>query len=523
MADKFSLKAIISAVDKLSPTLKGIRLNAKITQKSLGDISAAGGQLFKSLGISGLAAGAGLFGMLKSVVGESSKFEKFETVLRTVEGTADAAKASLKWVDKFSLRTPYDLDEVTKAFVEMRAFGLDPTKGAMQSVADAAAGMDKDIVEVASILNRATVGENDGLKQFGITAKKVGDDILYMWNENGEEMVTKARANSKAQIEAVVTGIWNRKYEGAAAELSNTWEGIYSNIKGQYLNLVRFVGTKGFFDKIKQQAQGLLKVIERWEADGTLERLAGEISNVLSNTVEDLSRWVQSVNWAEFYQGVKSTVIGIRDFVSAIGGLNTILIAVGIIMLAGPVSALLQIGAAIFQLLPILIALGKGFLFLVAANPVMLAIIAVVVALGAAVYAIYKNWDPLKGWFENLWTGIKAIFQQGWENLKTMLSWSPLGLIMQAWGPVAEFFTGLWKTVSNISGAAPVQTSAPTTNAPGGGNNFNGLNGRTQLNGEMTVKFENAPPGMRVDPGKTNQPGLAMNPDVGYRQLAYTL
>jgi hypothetical protein len=36
----------------------------------------------------------------------------------------------------------------------------------------------------------------------------------------------------------------------------------------------------------------------------------------------------------------------------------------------------------------------------------------------------------------------------------------------------------------------------------------------------MTVRFENAPPGMRAAPGKTNQPGVSMNPDVGYRSLA---
>lgn len=35
----------------------------------------------------------------------------------------------------------------------------------------------------------------------------------------------------------------------------------------------------------------------------------------------------------------------------------------------------------------------------------------------------------------------------------------------------------------------------------------------------MVVRFENAPPGMRVDPAKTNQPGLSVSPSVGYRSL----
>ncbi|PLP87419.1 phage tail tape measure protein [Pseudomonas sp. FFUP_PS_473] len=42
---------------------------------------------------------------------------------------------------------------------------------------------------------------------------------------------------------------------------------------------------------------------------------------------------------------------------------------------------------------------------------------------------------------------------------------------------------------------------------------------RTELEGSMVVRFENAPPGMRVDPARTNQPGLSVSPSVGYRSL----
>lgn len=44
--------------------------------------------------------------------------------------------------------------------------------------------------------------------------------------------------------------------------------------------------------------------------------------------------------------------------------------------------------------------------------------------------------------------------------------------------------------------------------------------GRTNVEGAMVVRFENAPSGMRADPMKTNQPGLTVTPQVGYRSLA---
>ncbi|WP_068587754.1 MULTISPECIES: phage tail tape measure protein [unclassified Pseudomonas] len=42
---------------------------------------------------------------------------------------------------------------------------------------------------------------------------------------------------------------------------------------------------------------------------------------------------------------------------------------------------------------------------------------------------------------------------------------------------------------------------------------------RTELTGAMVVRFENAPAGMRADPAQTNQPGLSVSPQVGYRSL----
>ncbi|MFJ4250675.1 phage tail protein [Pseudomonas sp. NPDC089741] len=46
------------------------------------------------------------------------------------------------------------------------------------------------------------------------------------------------------------------------------------------------------------------------------------------------------------------------------------------------------------------------------------------------------------------------------------------------------------------------------------------INNRTQLEGGLTVSFVNAPPGMRTDQPRTNQPGLALSSRIGYRSLS---
>lgn len=42
---------------------------------------------------------------------------------------------------------------------------------------------------------------------------------------------------------------------------------------------------------------------------------------------------------------------------------------------------------------------------------------------------------------------------------------------------------------------------------------------KTELQGSMVVRFDNAPAGMVVNPAQTNQPGLSVTPSVGYRSL----
>ncbi len=65
MSDKFELKAILSAVDKMSPTLKTVAQQAKSTRKYLLDVGNATGKLSGSIGMAGL--GAGLLGGLSAV------------------------------------------------------------------------------------------------------------------------------------------------------------------------------------------------------------------------------------------------------------------------------------------------------------------------------------------------------------------------------------------------------------------------------------------------------------------------
>lgn len=96
---------------------------------------------------------------------------------------------------------------------------------------------------------------------------------------------------------------------------------------------------------------------------------------------------------------------------------------------------------AVFSLLKMaFMGVGQAFLFigrLMLANPIGLAITAI--AVGA--YLIYKNWEPIKGFFEGIWGSVKTAFNGGITGVSALIiNWSPIGLFYAAFAKVLSWF-----------------------------------------------------------------------------------
>ncbi len=168
---------------------------------------------------------------------------------------------------------------------------------------------------------------------------------------------------------------------------------------------------------------------------------------------------------------------------------------------------------------------------------------------------VIANWQPISEWFAGLWEGVKAFANSYWSWLKEgFFSWTPLGLVISNWQPILDWFKQAWETVkgyiepilngvnyvsnavSNVgSGISDAASGAWnwTANALGFGDEqevppalasapvpLYSQASTAKLDGELVVRFENAPQGMRADPIKTNQPSLRTQQNVGYRSLA---
>ena len=195
---------------------------------------------------------------------------------------------------------------------------------------------------------------------------------------------------------------------------------------------------------------------------------------------------------------------------------------------------------------------------------------------------IIAGWGAVTELFSGIWDGIKAPALVMYGTLRSLFDWFPLEEIKQRWEPITEWFSQWWdklqgvvapikeffaggfgSLVTRVTGKVEGLTEAQEkTNAEGQGKfapaffgadteqpqslsvlpgnlphkpsmqpgsltqNSSALiqqsaaNSRTQLEGGLTVRFENAPAGMRTDQPQTNQPALALNSRIGYRTLS---
>ncbi|MCF5708342.1 phage tail tape measure protein [Pseudomonas syringae] len=158
---------------------------------------------------------------------------------------------------------------------------------------------------------------------------------------------------------------------------------------------------------------------------------------------------------------------------------------------------------------------------------------------------ISEKWEPIKTFFSGLFSDIKPF-------LEPIMSWFGGGsgdksLLQKATQKLSEFAEGQRADNAGPGGgkgafltADTVQASqlkqqqinqamgipatsqllgAPNMPAPGSLLLQQGAGTGSRLEGELNIRFENAPAGMRTQQMQTNQPGLTISPSVGYRTL----
>lgn len=404
-----------------------------------------------------ITAGAGF--MIKGIIDTASQFETFRAQLTTLEGSSEKARASMDWISDFAVKTPYELDEVTEAFVKLKSYGLDPMKdNLLLTMGNAAAGANKDLIQGVEAIADAVVGQNTRLKEFAsIDAKISGNKVIYNYTDStGKQRRAMADKNNREQIRATLQTIWNEKYAGAMDKLSQTWAGKISNISDAWGAFKRMIADAGVFDYLKEKLGGLLDKIDAMKNNGSLQKLAETISKNLVTAFE--KAW-------EFGTKLYDKFNEINDYLGGFG--NTMLVVATILampLVAAFVNVAWAVGSLAVALIGALPAIW-GFTAALLANPITW-IIGLVVAFAGLAYVIWRNWDDIGAYFSRLWDEVSGAFAEAWELIKELcasafealgylfLNFTPVGWMIQSMTAVWGYLKGVWPQIRQTFVAA---------------------------------------------------------------------
>ena len=240
--------------------------------------------------IAGAAMATGMSILGRSVIETNAQFETYQATLETIEGSADKARAALDWIADFGKKTPYDVAQVTEAFVKLKAYGIDPiANDTLRILGDTSSAMGKDLNAAVEMFADASTGEFERLKEFGIKAKQEGDSVTFNWTKNGKELSKTVKKNA-TEIRAFLLETMGDRFNGAMDRQSKTFKGMTSNIGDSWIDFQRRIGDAGFFQNVIGKLERLLATIDRLDKEGRLDEWATAISNSLS--------WSFDVIWA---------------------------------------------------------------------------------------------------------------------------------------------------------------------------------------------------------------------------------
>lgn len=516
MADKFELKAIISMADKLTPTVKKMIPHLNGLKKHVLDVGGALGNLGSKIGVpftllSGLAAGVSV-GYFRSILDEYSALG--EGIIKGSLAAGMSAEEFQKW-SYVAGQSAVPVEDLTKGVAKLNL-----------NIGNTLSGKNKELPGLFRKLNIQLKDNKGHVKD----ASKLLPELADAFQKNTDP-VMRARMGM---------ALFGKSWQSLIPMLANGSADIQDSLSrfdkiGFSISEADAKAADDFGDRMSDLAM----IMKSFSFS-----IAREVTPEITPLIEDLGKWVaknkdliatdvkgfirgiadgiKSINWEK----VGKLVDGIGNFIDSIGGLKVALGGLLVLMNIQTIAAFLSTGSAVLRLataLPTLVAAFGAIGNAIILNPIGL----IAVAIAAAAFVIYKNWEPLKKWFGETVDSMKTKFNEFSEWLKPVTD-TVSGMaasLMQSWKPTIDWFSNAFGWLGDKFSAFNTWISSVDNSISGTGSRPAGAGaslvaaGQQKVGGEISVKFVDAPPGMRVENVSQKGP-LAFNADVGYRSAA---
>ncbi len=230
------------------------------------------------LGVVGAAAGT------RKLVSSARSFDILNAQLKTATGSAENAKIAFKAIENFAATTPFQLDEVTRAFVTMRNLGLDPSESALKSYGNTASALNRSLGDFINGVAKASFKNFEIIRDMGFIVEQQGDKVKFSF-----QGISKTVGNNSAEIVKYLQEIGNVNFAGAMDERAATLDGALSNLEDAWNSLWMSASQQGAGDEMARQVRELAELLQDPETIKSAQKLASAIISAFATAAEKIA------------------------------------------------------------------------------------------------------------------------------------------------------------------------------------------------------------------------------------------
>lgn len=318
MGQSSRIEFILTAVDKGLSTglnralgqIRSIGGEAKNAGSGVDSLSTSlGGLVAKVGGVASVVAG------IQKLVSVSREFDKISAGLITATGSAEGAESAFAAIQDFATETPYDLGQVSEAFVKLVNLGLTPSERALTSYGNTSAALGKDLNQMVEAVADAATGEFERLKEFGIKSKQLGDQVTFTFKGVSTTVGKNAKEIEDYLIKLGETNFGDamenrmKTLDGALSNLGDEWDKVFLNISKAGIGDIIAKGVRVAIDALAD----LNAMIQSGELEGYLEAQIGRWKSWADDVTKSIAI-VRDFFRDEFASKVKGWGAGTVDF-----------------------------------------------------------------------------------------------------------------------------------------------------------------------------------------------------------------
>tara|TARA_R100000773_G_scaffold14878_1_gene13609 strand:+ start:1100 stop:2746 length:1647 start_codon:yes stop_codon:yes gene_type:complete len=227
--------------------------------------------------LGGVAAGLGSIAAIQGIARVGSEFEDMRDSLNQVFGSVNRGNAAFNNILTFAQTTPFQIEDVTRAFISLKGAGIEPNMGMLQTFADTASTSIDQLGAfnaMVRLVQRSAAGglgleEINQLDDRGIPATKILTDALG---------VTRLELSKFGQTA-----------EGAAEMVQMLIDGMQEQFGGAMINKMDNLSTKTSNMTIA------FKELQNAVFEGGLGTFLGDLADKLGALASNAARTVRAI------------------------------------------------------------------------------------------------------------------------------------------------------------------------------------------------------------------------------------